>query len=375
MASRVRLFLDQFQKLRRNILLIIPYRKSKLRHIAFPKDYAEPELILREAHNLRAELVTADQSIGKLLCDPIFQTSGKKLFAKGHLMSTEDATILTSVGLEAVNVAVFEADEVREDEAAKAIAIEAACGAMEIRRAAGGRANLCATEPACMIIDEIGLCRTNQNSCVTIATVPNFSYVVPAQRVATVKSAPFAVPQSQFQEELQQLRDAGPIIQARPIRRHSVAVLYSDPRDSNRAREQFHNIMNTRLHRFGAHEAFVLSCIETVADVSNHLRHLLRARPTVVLLASTTAPAGPEDVIGSAMSQCGCRIESFLAPVEPGNLLLLGYLEDIPVVAAPGCFRSPKQNVVDLILPALLARYPLGVSEIAALGHGGLLEQ
>jgi molybdenum cofactor cytidylyltransferase len=352
-ASRVRLFLDQFQKLRRNILLIIPYRKSKLRHIAFPKDYAEPELILREAHNLRAELVTADQSIGKLLCDPIFQTSGKKLFAKGHLMSTEDATILTSVGLEAVNVAVFEADEVREDEAAKAIAIEAAC----------------------MIIDEIGLCRTNQNSCVTIATVPNFSYVVPGQRVATVKSAPFAVPQSQFQEELQQLRDAGPIIQARPIRRHSVAVLYSDPRDSNRAREQFHNIMNTRLHRFGAHEAFVLSCIETVADVSNHLRHLLRARPTVVLLASTTAPAGPEDVVGSAMSQCGCRIESFLAPVEPGNLLLLGYLEDIPVVAAPGCFRSPKQNVVDLILPALLARYPLGVSEIAALGHGGLLEQ
>ncbi len=324
---------------------------------------------------MRAELVTANQAIGKLLCDPIFQSSGKKLFAKGHLLRTEDVNILTSVGLESVNVAVFEADEVREDEAAQSIAIQAACGAMEIRRAAGGRANLCATEQGCVIIDEVGLCRTNENSCVTIATVPNFSFIVPGQRVATVKSAPFAVPRTRFQEELRMLREAGPIIQARPIRRPSVAVLYSDPRDANRAREQFHNIMNTRLGRLGAHEAFVLSCIETVADVANNLRHLLRARPTVVLLASTTAPAGPEDVVGTAMSQCGCRIESFLAPVEPGNLQLLGYLEDIPVVAAPGCFRSPKQNVVDLILPALLARYPLGVSEIAALGHGGLLEQ
>jgi len=32
----------------------------------------------------------------------------------------------------------------------------------------------------------------------------------------------------------------------------------------------------------------------------------------------------------------GCHLEKFLAPVEPGNLLLLGYRDDIPVVSAPG---------------------------------------
>jgi molybdenum cofactor cytidylyltransferase len=84
-------------------------------------------------------------------------------------------------------------------------------------------------------------------------------------------------------------------------------------------------------------------------------------------------PAGPEDAVGRGISEVGCRLESFLAPVEPGNLLLLAYAGEIPVVAAPGCFRSPKPNVVDLVLPPLLARYPLSAAEISTLGHGGLL--
>ena len=65
---------------------------------------------------------------------------------------------------------------------------------------------------------------------------------------------------------------------------------------------------------------------------------------------------------------------SSTAPVEPGNLLLLCYAGEIPVVAAPGCFRSPRANVVDLVLPPLLARYPLTAAEISTLGHGGLLQ-
>lgn len=59
--------------------------------------------------------------------------------------------------------------------------------------------------------------------------------------------------------------------------------------------------------------------------------------------------------------------------MEPGNLFLLGYKDRIPIVSAPGCFRSVKPNVVDLMLPAMLARYRVSDWEVASLGHGGLL--
>ncbi len=113
--------------------------------------------------------------------------------------------------------------------------------------------------------------------------------------------------------------------------------------------------------------------MEEESVVSRSLQHLLRAKPTAILVGSTTAPAGPDDVIGRAMLGVGCRIERFLAPVEPGNLFLLGYKDDIPIVSAPGCFRSAKPNVVDLVLPPMLARYRVSGWEIACLGHGGLL--
>ena len=65
---------------------------------------------------------------------------------------------------------------------------------------------------------------------------------------------------------------------------------------------------------------------------------------------------------------------AFGAPVDPGNLLMLGYLGAVPVIGAPGCSRSPKRNVIDMVLPRLLAGDRLGRADLAALGHGGLLE-
>jgi molybdenum cofactor cytidylyltransferase len=78
-------------------------------------------------------------------------------------------------------------------------------------------------------------------------------------------------------------------------------------------------------------------------------------------------------VIGRAITQVGGTLERFLAPVEPGNLLMLAYKDEVPIVSAPGCFRSIKANVMDLVLPPLLARYRVTGWEVACMGHGGLL--
>jgi molybdenum cofactor cytidylyltransferase len=114
-------------------------------------------------------------------------------------------------------------------------------------------------------------------------------------------------------------------------------------------------------------------CTEEEENVARALQHLLRVRPTVILVASTTSPAGPEDAIGRAMARVGAHLKRFLAPVEPGNLLLLGYKDEVPIVSAPGFFRSTKPNVVELVLPPMLAQYRISGWEVACLGHGGLL--
>ncbi|MBS1873408.1 MAG: molybdopterin-binding protein [Acidobacteria bacterium] len=322
---------------------------------------------------MKALTVEVRESTGRVLCCTIFRPGGKKLLAKGHVISEEDIKLLETEGMQQVWVTQLEDGEVGEDEAVMQVAQEMGCGCLEIKLAAGGRANLIATEDCCMLVDDELLRQINCTLGLAIATATNFSYAKAGQRVATVKSAPFAIAQAQLEAVISILKERGPILQARPIRRPSVGVLYTDPVSGERARQLFENIMSQRLERFGVSASYALAVTEDEVSVARAMQHLLRSKPTVTLIASTTAPAGPEDVIGRAMVRLGCQLERFLAPVEPGNLLLLSYKDDSPIISAPGCFRSAKPNVVDMVLPPLLARYRVSGWEVSCLGHGGLL--
>jgi molybdenum cofactor cytidylyltransferase len=322
---------------------------------------------------MRALTIDVSQATGRILCCTIFRVGGKKLLAKGHLISEEDARMLQTEGMREVWVTELEEGEIGEDEAVMEVATEIGCGSFEIRLAAGGRANLITTEPCCTLVDDELLKQINCTASVAIATTLNFSYARAGERVCTVKSTPFAVAKSQLEAVISIVKERGPILQARPIRAPAVGVLYTDPVSGDRARQLFENIMHQRLERLGTTASYVLASLEEEGAVARSLQHLLRAKPTSILIASTTAPAGPDDVVGRAMLRVGSHIERFLAPVEPGNLLLLGYKDDIPIVSAPGCFRSAKPNVVDLVLPPMLARYHVSGWEVACLGHGGLL--
>lgn len=322
---------------------------------------------------MRTRTVDVRQAVGQVLFSTIFKADGSKLFAKGHLIDEDDLKMLTAERIHQVTVGELEEGEVGEDEAALQVARKVGSGCLEIRKASGGRANLFASEACCMLVDDELLKQANGGDSLAIATMFNFSYARAGRRIATVKSTPFAMPRPQLDSVITILKQRGPILQALPFRAPSVAVLYCDPVQGERARAWFEKAILYRLRELEVNNRFVLTALENETAITQSLEHLLRVKPSCILIASTTAPAGPEDVVGRAIISAGCTIERFLAPVDSGNLLLLAYKGEIPIVSAPGCFRSVKTNVVDLILPPLLAKHHVSRAEISRLGHGGLL--
>ena len=68
------------------------------------------------------------------------------------------------------------------------------------------------------------------------------------------------------------------------------------------------------------------------------------------------------------------KVQHFGMPVDPGNLLLLGELDGRPVLGAPGCARSPKENGFDWVLqPAARRTCRCTRDDITGMGVGGLL--
>src|ERR1700681_2660543 len=148
---------------------------------------------------MKAQTVDIRESAGRILCCTIFRPGGRKLLAKGHVLSEEDVRLLETEGLGQVWVTELEDGEVGEDDAVRQAAAEMGCGCLEIRLAAGGRANLFTTEDCCVLVDDELLRQINCTASIVIATSTNFTLARAGQRVATVKSAPCAVAQSQLE--------------------------------------------------------------------------------------------------------------------------------------------------------------------------------
>src|SRR5262249_52635038 len=134
------------------------------------------------------------------------------------------------------------------------------------------------------------------------------------------------------------LKERGPILQARPIRTPTIAALYTDLEGGQGARHPFESIMHQRLEPSGEQSHQALRCGADECSVAAAFHQLRRLRASVILVASARSRAGPEEVIGRAMIRTGANVERFLAPVEPGNLFLMSYKDDVPIISAPGCF-------------------------------------
>lgn len=91
------------------------------------------------------------------------------------------------------------------------------------------------------------------------------------------------------------------------------------------------------------------------------------------MVFGASAIADRRDVIPAAIESIGGAVEHFGMPVDPGNLMLIGKVNNLPVLGAPGCARSPKENGFDWILMRLLAGLPVTRADVTGMGVGGLL--
>jgi molybdenum cofactor cytidylyltransferase len=95
----------------------------------------------------------------------------------------------------------------------------------------------------------------------------------------------------------------------------------------------------------------------------------------MLLVAGASAVVDRRDVGPGAIVRAGGTIVHFGMPVDPGNLLCLGRIGDVPALVLPGCARSPKLNGFDWVLQRLFAGVPVAPADVMAMGVGGLLKE
>ena len=326
---------------------------------------------------MKFEPVPLSEAEGKILGHNITGANGQRLLRKGRRLTHADLESLHALGRQSVYVAQPEPNDVDENTAARRVA-EAICGAgLRMPGAASGRANLLSSEMGLLRVDIEGLTQVNEFNGITLATLMNHSPVHARQIVATVKIIPYAVPESTL-SQVEAIVSGRPIVRVDALPARAVGMILSGSTSVHQKLVNDFLPLRDRIEKLGSslqRTDFVsLDDESDEAALANMLQQQIVAGMQMILLAGETAIMDEQDIIPRAIERAGGNVESVGAPVDPGNLLMLAYINDVPVVGAPGCARSKKINIVDWILPRLLVGDRLSRRDIVALGHGGLLQ-
>ena len=300
---------------------------------------------------------------------------GDFVLKKGTRIGPGEIAALKAVGIKEITVARLDAGDVSEDQAAADIAKAIMGEGLRVDQAFTGRCNLFAERAGVLVVDRDTIDALNRiDEAITVATLPAYKPVVEGEMIATVKIIPFAVAGAARDRAVAAADKAKPVIRVAPYKLQKIGVISTLlPGLSPKVIEKTLKITAARIAPAGARIIAERRVVHEQAPLAKAINELLKEGAELVIVFGASAIADRRDVIPAAVEAVGGQIEHFGMPVDPGNLMLIGNARGRPVLGAPGCARSPKENGFDWVLMRLLAGLPVTRADITGMGVGGLL--
>ncbi len=327
------------------------------------------------------KLVKTTDAVGHVLCHDITQIIPGRfkgpVFKKGHIVTEEDIPVLLSVGKE--NLYIWEKHEgmLHEEEAAKILCDICTKGSDDFRASepGEGKISIFAAKAGLLKIRTDALRAVNSLGKMMIATTNGNFPVRAGECVAGTRIIPLVIEKEAMDEALRVAGDES-ILKILPFSIKTAGIVTTGSEvASGRIQDAFGPVLREKL---GEYDVRVIA--QTIlSDDPTKITEEITAQAekgAEMILVSGGMSVDPDDRTPKAIKDTGARIVSYGAPVLPGAMFLLSYLEhdgrSIPVVGLPGCVMYAKRTIFDLVLPRILAREELATDDLAEYGEGGL---
>lgn len=293
---------------------------------------------------------------------------------KGAAITPDMAAKLAEAGVTEIVAVRLEPGDVDENSAAARLAARMAGDGVVAEAPFTGRVNLFASAAGVLRLDVGAIDAFNAvDEAITVATLPALKAVVAGELVATVKIIPYAVPETQVEAALAALTGA-PAVSVAAYRPSKVAVISTLlPGLKPSVVDKTLRVLRERLEPASAALAVDRRVPHETGPLAAAIAENAAGEADILVVFGASAITDRRDVIPQALVDAGGQVEHLGMPVDPGNLLMLGTIGGKPVIGAPGCARSPKENSFDWVLQRRLAGIPVERADVQRMGVGGLL--
>jgi len=312
-----------------------------------------------------------DQVLGAVLAHSL-RLPDDSVVKKGTVLTDDLIDLMYAASIEEVMVAIPEAGDLLEDDAASRIAGLFDLEGLRVDQARTGRVNFFATRNGIFRVSPARIDEINAaDPGITFACLPDYAEVNEGRMVATVKIIPYTVPEDAI-NSIEQIDMTGAISVA-PYGAKKIGLIFTQlPGTKPSILDKTRTILERRIALSGSQIICEMRVSHKIAELKDAIVKM-HADVDLVVVFGASAISDVGDVIPEAVLQSGGEIIRFGMPVDPGNLLLLAELGNKPVIGAPGCARSPVENGFDWVLQRLLADQTVSSLDVVRMGVGGLL--
>lgn len=320
--------------------------------------------------------INVRDAIGMELCHDITEMNdGFKgvAFKRGHIIREEDVEHMLNIGKRTVFVWEENAGELHEDDCARRMAAMAPVAGAHYTEPAEGKVLLFADQRGMLRVNTALLHRINSIGDITISTLPDHYPVEAGARLASMRIVPLVTKQEQI-EEAEALCAAETLLDLRPYGNKKIGVIITGSEVySGRIKDKFEPVVRAKMKQYPAEILGITICDDDLDMIVNAAKaHLEKGADFLIFTGGMSVD--PDDLTPTAVRQLGAEIVTHGVPAQPGNMTLVAYLGDVPILGVPGAAIKTPTTIFDVLLPQIFAGDRITKEELLGLGDGGLCQ-
>ncbi len=322
------------------------------------------------------KVVPVEDAIGMILSHDMTEIIPGKhksaVFKKGYVIKANDIERFLNMGKRHIPIIECEDGDIHEDEAALKMAKAASGSGIILSEPSEGKVTLTAECHGLLKINTKAVKEINKIEDIMLATSHTNFLVEKGNHVAGTRIIPLITALENIHKLEKICYDHYPVVQVVPLKQIKVGVVITGSEVFHgRIEDKFGPTIRKKFNELGSSIMGQIYADDDPAMIATAINKLIRDGAEMITVTGGMS-VDADDVTPLGIKMAGAEIECYGAPVLPGAMFLLSYLNEIPIVGLPGCVMYSKRTIFDLILPRLLTGEKVRKEDIINLGHGGL---
>lgn len=320
--------------------------------------------------------INVENAVGMELCHDITEMKdGFKgaAFKRGHIIRQEDISHLLDIGKRTVFVWEENAGEIHEDDCARRMAAMAQVDNAHYSEPSEGKVLLFADQRGMFRVNTKLLRRINSIGDITIATLPDHYPVEAGARLASMRIVPLVTKEEQI-IEAERLCAEEKLLNLLPYRYKKIGVVITGSEVyTGRIKDKFEPVVRAKMKKYPSEIVGVTICDDDLDMIVGAAKEHLKNGADFLIFTGGMS-VDPDDLTPTAVRQLGADIVTHGVPAQPGNMTLVAYLGDVPILGIPGAAISLPTTIFDVLLPQIFAGEKLTKEDLTELADGGLCQ-